>query len=583
MTVTVTEQPPGTQVSGNAKDALGVIDERLHTQQDVLVLQAAQSAKLRALATQDRSAPMQVYSDGADFSPEFMQMVKGSAHRGVANVSQQTLDALTTGSQNRDQEYVGSNSEWTGYYLEPLAKYIWPVDTPVRNMLPRVQGVGIDYINWRAITDVFNGSGPSVADFILAQQSSPTTQQYVWVDKQNLLRMLARKDVITYESEIYGQLFEPDVRAKIAAKLAPTLMLGQEQWYINAAQKLWTPAYPLLTATTSGGSLVDGTYWFIVTSVNATGQSLGSTAQSVVLSGGGGSGSITMTLFRVPNAVSYKVYCGINSTQPANSAMWLQSAATQFGSSSALNDPTSQGVQQGWFQATMTAAPASSGTAYSTVVTAGNTATCFPSGTDPNGQPLTFDGIQSLIYVNAGTASTAGTGGETALIRHVADSGGALAESDISGLLRSMYLNSRANPECILTSVVDHETVSNIVARSSNFRIVTPDTGMGLSDLVGSYRATKWVNKTTGRLMDIIMVPYLMQGTIIALSLTIPFQVVEITKPPLRVEYNREMWAVDYPPDQTHPTQWMYGCYSNETVISQYLGGLGILNGIKAS
>ncbi len=33
-------------------------------------------------------------------------------------------------------------------------------------------------------------------------------------------------------------------------------------------------------------------------------------------------------------------------------------------------------------------------------------------------------------------------------------------------------------------------------------------------------------------------------------------------------------------PDQSHPTQWMYGAYVSETVVNQYLSGTGILTGI---
>jgi hypothetical protein len=162
----------------------------------------------------------------------------------------------------------------------------------------------------------------------------------------------------------------------------------------------------------------------------------------------------------------------------------------------------------------------------------------------------------------------------------VADSGGALAKSDIDAQLEAMYLNARANPECMLVSVKDHKAISNIVAQSSNFRIQTVPSQAGLADLVGGARATKWLNQTTGRLMDIVMCPYLPQGTIVFLSLQLPFQVAEISKPPVRVSVNREMWAVEYPPDQSHMTQWTYAAFTSETVVNQYLGGTGLLTGI---
>lgn len=576
--------PPGTQKNViDSNIAVGVIDEGMYSEGDILKNQALVMARARHGVA---------YEDGAEFGDNFVrEMRRLNMPRQYVHMrlNEETINQIQQGTQQRDQQYIGNNADWTGYYLEPLAKFVVPFDTPVRNMLPRTPSVGIDTENWRAITDVFGGTGPTLASFILAQQTSPQKASYTWVNKSNVLRQLAFSDVVTMESELYGRMFEPDVRAKVASKLAPSLMLGQEVAYINGAQNLWSPPPPNApTTAASGGTVSANTYWIIVTAVNAQGETLAyslppassSVPYAISITTTGSTSTVSFNIMRVPNAVSYNVYVGTGSTQPANSAMWKQSAATQFGSSSALNDPG--GYAAGYFNVTATAAFATSGTAYSTVVTAGNTAVAFTSGSGgtPANQTLMFDGIQSLAYLNAGTLSTAGVGGETAAVRRVADTGGALAATDINSWLESMYLNSRANPECLLVGVKDHKAISNIVTTSTNYRVNVTPTGPAQSDLVGGGRATKWINQTTGRLMDIIMVPYLMQGTMMALSLTLPFQVAEIDKPPLRVSVNRDMWALEYPPDQSHQTQWAYGVFSSETVISQFLGGIGLLTGI---
>ena len=528
---------------GETKQAIGVIDEGLFTEGDILANQARIMARARKGIA---------YEDGAEFNENYIKemrrlnMPKQFVHQ---RLNEETINQIQQGSQSRDQQYIGTNADWTGYYLEPLAKFIVPFDTPVRNMLPRTPSVGIDIENWRAITDVFGGSGPSVGAFILAQQTAPQKASYTWVNKSNVYRQIAFSDVVTFESELFGRMFEPDVRAKVAAKLAPSLMLGQEVWYLNGAQSLWAPppANSVTTATT-GGTMLALTYWIIVTAINAQGTTLaygGSTPVALTQATTGTTSTLTFNIMRVPNAVSYGVYVGTGATQPANSAMWLQTATTQFGGATALNDPG--GLANGYMTVTMTAPPATSGTAYSATVTAGNTAVAFTSGGGgtPANQPLVFDGLQSLAYLNAGTLSTVGVGGETAAVRTVASSTGALAASDLNTWLELMYLNARANPECLLVSVKDHKALSNIVTTATNYRVNAQATGAGPNDIVGGGRATKWINQTTGRLMDIIMVPYLMQGTIIALSLTLPFQVAEIDKPPLRVSTNREMWALE--------------------------------------
>jgi len=602
----VNEQlPQNAQKSGDSKTAAGIIDESLYSETDVLANQA------RAMARARNGIP---YENGDEFSDRFARAVrehnlpKQYVHQ---RLSEDTINQIVQGSQNRDQQWIGNNADWTGYYLEPLAKFVVPFDTPFRNMLPRTPSVGIDIENWRAITDVFGGVGPSVGSFILPQQQAPQKVSYNWVNKSNILRQLAFSDIVTIESELYARMFEPDVRAKVASKLAPSLMLGQEVWYLNAAQQLWPPAPANTpTTTTSGGSLsATTTYWVIVTAVTGsysgstftqTGESTafgGSSPTAIsVTTGSGSSNTFSFNIMRVPNAIRYNVYVGSGSTQPSNANMNLADWNANFlpANVHALDDPG--GVASGYFNVTLVSTPSPSssttqgtvGMHYSNTLSSGapaNPPVVFPSGTYSgtgvtSTTPLTFDGIQSLIYNNTGTLSTVGVGGETATVKRVADTGGALAKSDIDGWLESMYLNSRANPECLLVSVKDHKALSNIITQNTNYRVNVQPTGPSQSDLVGGGRATKWINQTTGRLMDIIMVPYLMQGTIIAVSLTLPFQVAEIDKPPLRISVNREMWALEYPPDQSHPTQWMYGTYSSETMVCQYLGGQGILTGL---
>lgn len=585
--VTQVEQAhPGAElINGKDRaDAKGVLAP-LYEDADVLKYQAMKVAQLRRNAS--------IYTTGESLPENFVKRVAASAKRGVVGLNEATINALQKGDLTRDQAYVGSNAQWTGYYLEPEAKFIVPLDTPVRNILPRIGTVGIDIINWRAITDTFGGNGPSVGAFILQQQGTPQELLYNWVNQSNVLKMLAARDLVTFESELYGRMFEPDVRAMVASKLIPMLMLGQETWYLNAAQCLWNPPPAIATASTASGSVTGSptTYWFLVTAVNANGETLASTLTGGVYPSAtlSTTGNIALTIFRVPNAVKYNVYVGSGSTQPATSAMWLQGAAAQFGGASALNDPTSLGVSQGYFIATMTANPVTSGTAYSAAVT--TIAAATPSGqinsavafksTDSNtlGQPLTFDGIQALLYKATGTLSTLGVGGLTSLVQYV---GGPLTQTAIDSALKTANLNARANPELMLVSIQDSTAVTKIVTNATAFRI-TQSIGAGQGSMTAGFRAVEYINPVTGRLIQILMCPYLPQGTIIFASLTLPFPVAQITKPIWRIEYNREMWAVEYPPDQSHMTQWQYAAYDNETMVNQFLGGFILLNGITIS
>lgn len=567
--------PPGAQKSvGNTSYPVGVIDDGFAPEGTMLERQAQ-------AALQGFVSPA---TTGANLPQELVQRVQTTPGVNPFAMNNQTFRAFAEGTLTRDQQFVGNNSQFTGYYLEPAAKYVIPQYTPLRNLLPRLPGPGIDTINWRSITDYFGGNGPTVAAAAIAQGASSIQNKlsYVWTNASNIFKFLNVSDVATFEVETYGRSFEGDVRATIAAKLIPALMQEEEMWLINSAQKLWPPPPSFNGAQTSGGgNLVAATNWIIVTAVNANGESLaygGSSPTALSIVTTGGSSTATFNICRVPSATSYRIYVGQGATQPANTAMWLQSTAV-----SSTTD--TGGFGQGYITITAgaSAAFATSGTAYSTVVTAGNTAVVVTSGGGgtPANLPLSYDGLQALTYLNAGTASTLYVQGETPLVKFPAATNGSLALTDIDGLLEAMYMNAQADPEYLMVGVKDHKKLSYLVAQGTNFRINTSNSPSDMSNITGGQRVVKYINQTTGRLMDVVMLPRLTQGTIMAVSTTIPFPVSSITRPPLRVEYNREYFAVEYPPDQSHPTEWAYSAYVNETLVNQWLGGTALLAGIS--
>jgi hypothetical protein len=76
----------------------------------------------------------------------------------------------------------------------------------------------------------------------------------------------------------------------------------------DATVALAAPIGLTATPATTGGTLAAGTYKVIVTAVNASGESLGSTEVSAVTTGA--TGSIVYAWTAVANAVSYKIYEG---------------------------------------------------------------------------------------------------------------------------------------------------------------------------------------------------------------------------------------------------------------------------------
>ena len=91
---------------------------------------------------------------------------------------------------------------------------------------------------------------------------------------------------------------------------------------------LATPAQPTGTPVLSGGTLADGTYYYQIVAVDAFGNTtIGGTERSVVLSGGGGLGSISLTWTATTSATSYRIYRG---TASAGENVYYTSATNSY-------------------------------------------------------------------------------------------------------------------------------------------------------------------------------------------------------------------------------------------------------------
>ena len=216
-----------------------------------------------------------------------------------------------------------------------------------------------------------------------------------------------------------------------------------------------------------------------------------------------------------------------------------------------------------------------SGTAYSTTVTNGNTASVNTN---------LFDGALSLCYLNpnAGTGLSVGEQGMTSVAVSPNATTGLLAIQDLQFLFRKMYSQARADPSHVFVSPVEAVTIDNLVGTSSNFRIIGEANSAGsINNITAGQKVTKILNQVTGSYVDVVTLPFLPQGTIMAGSFSIPFPAPTVTDAPFRVMVNQDYTAVDYPPTQANPQTWGFGYFVDETLVNQYQGGWGVIQGIQ--
>ena len=159
---------------------------------------------------------------------------------------------------------------------------------------------------------------------------------------------------------------------------------------------------------------------------------------------------------------------------------------------------------------------------------------------------------------------------------------GFLALSDIQQLFTNMYLNARADPKVLFVSPQDAITINNLVATNGETRVVVDGSapGGGQMNLTAGFKVTRVLNQVTQTLVNIVQLPFLAQGTMIAASFTFPYPVAGYGNTPFRVILNQEYYGVDYPPTQQNPTSWGMGDFVDETLVIEFLGGMGVLQGI---
>src|SRR5215472_7942333 len=88
--------------------------------------------------------------------------------------------------------------------LEPSAKTLYPVITPLRNQIPRASGRGGTATNWRAITGInINGLSLGVSEGRRGGSIATATQSYTAAYKG-----IGLEDSVTFEADYAAQGFD---------------------------------------------------------------------------------------------------------------------------------------------------------------------------------------------------------------------------------------------------------------------------------------------------------------------------------------------------------------------------------------
>jgi hypothetical protein len=381
------------------------------------------------------------------------------------------------------------------YDLEAPAKQVYPAFSPLVNKLPRTKGQGTAR-RYKRITGISGSGTGGLADINPFLGESPSTVfggltlhrpnriSYAADEAAVSYKLLGVSDSVTWAAQWAGMGFQ-DVFALSSISLLRSMKMLEEKAVLKArSTALATPAAPTVAARSpaagetaaTGGS---GSLYVKVTAVGAFGETAGSAAGSVTWAA---SQVYDVAIPPVPGAYAYRVYVSTGASDPGDSARYLAGETSH-------NTFTITG-----------ALPVSGAT--------------VPASDTGSGGPLQYDGILATLWAS---------GGYTRVLN--APLSPTLAELDT--MLMSLWTNVKADPEEIWVEGRDRVQISQNIINNSNsatgqaYRILlTPDEQ---GAVLGGAMVSSILNKVTGREVKLTVHPYLPQGTLMALSYTLPF------------------------------------------------------------
>lgn len=450
------------------------------------------------------------------------------------------------------------------YNLEQGARLIYPIDTPLRNMIPREVGQAGVQANWRSITAV-NAAGENIG---VSEGNRGGYNSFTEVDRFGKFVELGLEDYVTWKAERASGNFQNLDELAVQMLLQAT-MEAEEKITLGGFGVTKLAAISAVTATVvnAGGTIPAGSYLLTCVplthrgfqyssvangvKVNYTRTNADGTTDSITGFYGApsanaaatttGTAIITGSVTPVPGAFGYAWYLGLAGAQ-------LLAAITTINSVS-LNAPAA-------------------GTQNLTAV----------AGADTSNDALVYDGLVAQMvasgsgsYYNALATGTAGTGS------HLTSTGsgtGGILEFD--NAIESFFNNYRLIPTDIWISGKDQANIKALIL-NGNTNMASFFQGND-----GEVRAGARVRTYTNPIgygnpdLRLSVHPFLPQGTVLFTTDKIPYQlsnVRQIMKMNLRRDYYSILWPLK-------SRRYEYGVYFDGMLQHYFPASMGMIQNI---
>lgn len=469
-----------------------------------------------------------------------------------------------------------------GYSLEPAAKLLYPVLTPLRNSIPRqgmIGGVAGTAEHWKVITGINTTN-------VRAGVSEGNRNAAISITEQDRIAAyvgLGQENFVTFEADYASRGFD-DAKALGVLSALQSLMIQEEQILLNgnASLQLGTTATPAGTSSTTGGTIAAGTTNFLYcVALTYWGFQYGANNsipgnQNPVASGG----ILNPTITRTNVDTSSDTFGGgVAKISNASSAITTTGSTSSIAATVA---PTKGAFGYGWFFGVTAGAANAFLVAITNLptvtITAAATSTYAANSTglstDNSTCSLEFDGlITQALQLNGYYKSMNGS-------TLTADGFGGVVEIDT--MLKSFWDNFRLTPQVLwVDSQVARDLTKKIAAGTTNpsYRINLENTANSLGNLVAGQLVTTYLNKYAlngAQSLDIRLHPNMPIGTLYADMTVNPYPNSRVSVP-RRVRTRQEYYQMEFPMTSR---KYQYGVYCDE-LLQVYIGfGTGVITDI---
>lgn len=440
------------------------------------------------------------------------------------------------------------------YDLIPMARQLWPRDTPLRNTIPRGDGQGgaKEYIR---ILSVSNAGVPGgAANLSIGFNSLTSTSNWgsapvvlnrppkitVTGDRKSALYMeLGVSDAVSFVSYFKGLGFDNQRTLSRTAALWAHL-LGEERMDLYGrgtlagyAGAVSAPGTVTATGGASGGTIPDATYFVYVAGYTGGGYSAVSTVATTGALAGGGDNTITVAIGTEPTgALAYGVWVG-----------------------------TTTGIANAHFQGIFPGNPI--------VLTSYSAAGAVTAGTDSSALATEYDGILTVA-----------AGADSGYFHRVNDAWNPTTPgAEIDEMLNTMYTSFAARPDELWMDGATRTRLGQLMRTGgSTGSAYRTNVIMGQDATMGAI-VTGFANPNTGEVLNMRTHRFMPVGNVLARSTSVPYPDARVSAPSTKFNVQDYM-AIEWPLLQM---SYDVSTYQIGTLVHQAPMLYGLITGIQAT